>query len=350
MEAQSYHMFQEILEEPQTVARTVEAELENVRKIVRLVRARKIEYVLIAARGTSDNAAQFAKYLFEVVNGVPVSLAAPSVYTVYKASLKSLRRSLVLSISQSGEGLDVIEVVRAAREGGALTVAVTNNRSSTLARSAEHVIVGSAGEERSVAATKTYLAQLVALVLLSSAWADREDLLNGLRQLPAQIEQTLSMEERIKSVVPRYRYMSDCVVIGRGFNYCTALEAALKIKETCYVGSQPYSSADFLHGPIAVVEEGFPVFVIAPPGKAFPSVLGVAEELVQRKAELVALTSDPGLLGKATVPLPVPVQVDETLSPLLYVVPMQLLAYHLTVIKGLNPDRPRGLTKVTRTL
>ncbi|MGE5482059.1 MAG: SIS domain-containing protein [Bacteroidota bacterium] len=350
METHSYYMYREILQEPQTVARTVEAELENVREIVRIVRAREIEYVLIAARGTSDNAAQFAKYLFEVINGVPGSLAAPSIYTVYRASLKSLRRALVLGISQSGEGLDIVEVVKAAREGGALTVGLTNNRSSALARTAEHVIVGCAGEEKSVAATKTYTAQLVALLMLSLEWAGREDLFGGLRQVPGQIEQTLGLEARIKSVVARYRYMNDCVVLGRGFNYSTALEAALKIKETCYVGSQPYSSADFLHGPIAVVEEGFPAFVIAPPGKAFPSVLGVVEELVKRKAEVVAITSDPGLLEMATIPLQVPVEVDETLSPLIYVVPMQLFAYHLALTKGLDPDQPRGLTKVTRTL
>ncbi|NPV53078.1 MAG: SIS domain-containing protein [Firmicutes bacterium] len=344
----SYHMHREIMEEPQVVARMMEMEGDKIRGLARIVRERDIGCIVIAARGTSDNAAQLARYLFEYINGVPVSLAAPSIYTLYGAKVK-LDKALVLGVSQSGEGLDVVEVVKHAREAGAVTIGITNNEGSALARTAEHAIFCRAGEEKSVAATKTYVAQLVGFYMLSLEWAGRSDLLGELARMPGYMERVLAMEEGIRGIVPRYRYMKECVVTGRGFNYCTALEAALKVKETCYVGSQPYSVADFLHGPIAIIEEGFPTFVIAPPGKAFPNVMELCAELRDRKAETIVLSSAPEILEMGTVPLKIPFELDEVLTPLVYIAPMQLFSFHLALVKGLNPDQPRGLKKVTLT-
>lgn len=341
-------MHSEIYEGPQVVQRVLDLESERVAAIVAELSRRDIRHIVIAARGTSDNAAQLARYVCEYVNGIPVSLAAPSIYTLYGGEVR-LDDALVIGISQSGEGPDVLEVVRKARASGAMTIAITNNPGSALALEAGNVIECRAGAEKSVAATKTYIAQLTGIYLLSLMWAKRNDLLASLAHVPRRIEEALAMESQIGAVVPRYRYMTECVVAGRGFNYCTALEAALKMKETCYVGSQPYSSADFLHGPIAMVDEGFPVFLIAPPGKTLPGLMELGRRLSERRAETIVLSSSPEMLDMATVPLKVPFELDEVLTPLAYIVPMQLFSCYLALTRGINPDRPRGLNKVTLT-
>lgn len=345
---QSHYMRQEILEEPDAAEEILRREEGKIRELAGLLQRRDISCIVLAARGTSDHAAQLGKYLFEYLTGIPVSLAAPSLYTLYHARM-ALERALVVGISQSGESADVNEVVKRSREFGALTVGITNNEDSALARSAEHSIFCRAGVEKSVAATKTYIGQLMALYMLAIAWAGKEDMLVELRRIPGHIRKVLSVEENVREMVPRYRYMQECVVAGRGFNYCTALEAALKLKETCYVHAQPYSAADLMHGPIAAVDEGFPVFLVAPPGAPLASMTELARDLRGRRAETIVLSSDPGILDTATVPLEVPVELDELFTPLVYIVPMQLFSYHLAVTMGHNPDRPRTLNKVTIT-
>lgn len=349
MNPEACYMYREIMEEPQAVANLLEHETSGLRDLAGLLRERDIRCVVVVARGTSDNAAQYAKYLFEYVNGIPVALAAPSIHTLYGARLR-LEGTVVIGISQSGQGTDVVEVVRQAGEAGALTVGITNNPSSALANVSQHTVLCRAGTELSVAATKTYITELAALSLLAFTWASRDDLVNELARMPERIEKTLTMDQALSQVAPRFRFMRECVVVGRGFNYCTSLEAALKIKETSYVSAQPYSGADFLHGPITVVDEGFPVFLVAPPGKTLRSIMDLADELRARKAETIAVSSDPSILSTSTIPLEVPCEVTEVLSPLMYVVPLQLLSLHLALARGLNPDKPRGLSKVTLTL
>ncbi|HHY46761.1 MAG TPA: SIS domain-containing protein [Firmicutes bacterium] len=347
-QAVSHSMLREIFEEPEALRRFLENESPKVNEIANAIRSRRISNVVIAARGTSDNAGQLAKYLFEYVNRKPVSLAAPSIYTLYGGAL-DLADSLVLGISQSGEGPDVNEVVRKAREAGALTVGVTNNADSQLARTVEYSILCHAGVERSVAATKTYVTELAALYALSFAWASRDDLQNQLRSAIEDSGRVLETASVIRPLVERYRYMTQCVVLGRGFNYSTVLESSLKLKETCYIVSEPYSSADFMHGPIALIEQGFPAFLIAPPGKTMPGMVELTDKLLERGAEVVVISSSEALLKKATTPVKMPVEVPEVLSPLLYIIPMQLFSYYLAVTKGFNPDQPRGLKKVTMT-
>jgi glucosamine--fructose-6-phosphate aminotransferase (isomerizing) len=236
-----------------------------------------------------------------------------------------------------------------ARQQGAPTLAVTNDPGSPLADEAEFVIPLHAGEEQAVAATKTYTAQLAALAMLSCTLDDDDSRLEALRQVPGMVQQVLDGHEQIAPAVERYRYMESCVVLGRGYNYATAFEIALKLKELNYLIAESYSSADFMHGPIAVVGSGFPAMIVAPSGAMFDTMRGFSLELKARGAELLIISDRSELLAKATTPLALPSGVPEWLSPLVAVVAGQLFAMHLTLVKGHDPDRPLGLQKVTLT-
>ncbi len=341
-------MLEEIYEQPQAIARAIEQEYANVARLVGELREREIRHVVIAARGTSDNAATYAKYLIEIVAGFPVSLAAPSVYTLYDAAV-NLSGSLVLGISQSGQATDVVKTLSVARAAGALTVGITNVADSPLCTVSDYTLLCHAGEEKAVAATKTYTTALALIALLVGQWAGSAELLNGLRAIPDQVQATLDMDDTVAAAVERYRYIQECAVLARGLNQATALETALKMTETSYIVAKPYSGADFLHGPIAMVSEGFPCFLFAPEGRAYPSMVELALKLRKRAAELIVVAHSPEILELATKPLALPLAVPELLSPLLYIVPGQLWAYHLARARGQNPDKPRGLTKVTLT-
>ncbi len=341
-------MLDEIYEQPQAVARAVEREHNNVAALVNDLREREIRYVVIAARGTSDNAGTYAKYLLEIVQGVPTALAAPSVYTLYDSDV-NLSGCLVLGISQSGQATDVVQTLSSARAAGALTACITNVDGSPITAVSDHVLLCHAGEEKAVAATKTYTTALALVALLVGQWSNHARLLDGLRAVPEQMRAALTLEERVTQTVERYRYIQEGTVLARGLNQCTALEAALKMTETSYLVAKPYSGADFLHGPIAMVSEGFPCFLYAPDGRAYPSMIELALKLRERDAEMVIFAHSPEILELAVRPLPMPTTVDELLSPLVYIVPGQLWAYHLAQTRGQNPDKPRGLSKVTLT-
>lgn len=222
-------------------------------------------------------------------------------------------------------------VLEKGQRQGAPTLAITNDPNSPLARRADYVIPLHAGEEKAVAATKTYMAQLTALALLSCALGDDPDRLAALRRAPLAVERVLDQEELIAGAVERYRYMETCVVLGRGYNYATAFEIALKLKELNYLIAEPYSSADFMHGPIAVVGSGFPALLIAPSGKMFDTTRDFTLELKSRGAELLIISDRQDLLAEAVTPLPLPEGVPEWLSPIVAVVPGQLFALHLTL-------------------
>jgi glucosamine--fructose-6-phosphate aminotransferase (isomerizing) len=306
-------------------------------------------HLLIAARGTSDNAARYAQYLFSAFNRLPVALATPSLFSVYGAPPR-LAGALVIGISQSGRSPDIVAVVEEARRQGQPTIAITNEPASPLAQAADHAVALEAGAEQSVAATKTYTAELLALALLSTCWAGDTERLQALQRLPEAVAQTLQLEPTIAQLAPRYTYATEAVVVGRGFNYATAFEIALKIKELTYVVAEPYSSADFRHGPVAIVERGFPVVAVAPGGLVFDDLLKLLRELAEREAELIVISDQAEALALAHTPLPLPVSLPEWLSPFTCIVPGQLLALHITQAKGYEPDHPRGLKKVTRTL
>jgi glucosamine--fructose-6-phosphate aminotransferase (isomerizing) len=338
----------EILEQPSVLANLLESQAEAVREIAAAIRARKVKYVIIAARGTSDNAARYGQYVLGAHNRLPAGLATPSLFSVYGTPPR-LEQGLTVGISQSGQSPDIVAVLTEARRQGGATLAISNDAGSPLAEEAEFVISLQAGEERAVAATKTYTAQLAALALLSCALGDDGDRLAALRQVPEAVQQVLDGQEQIARAVERYRYMETCVVLGRGYNYATAFEIALKLKELNYLIAESYSSADFMHGPIAVVGSGFPAMVVAPSGKMFETMRGFSLELKARGAELLIISDRQSLLAEAVTPMPFPEGVPEWLSPIVAVVPGQLFALHLTVAKGYDPDQPLCLQKVTLT-
>ncbi len=350
-------MLDEIRQQPAVLDRTLRRELRAVEGLRKAVGAKRPSYILLAARGTSDNAALFARYLLEITTGIPVSLAAPSIVTLYGAQV-DLKGALVVAISQSGESTDTNLVLERAKEQGALTVGITNEETSSLAKLADHVFLVRAGREKSVAATKTYTGQLLMVYLLAYALGAPISL-DHLRSLPELAGAALKLEKEIGERAVRYRFMDHAVVVGRGLNYSNAFEFALKMMETCYVVAERFSSADFLHGPIAMVESAFPAFLFAPSGVTWTAMKEMAERLKTAGADVLLVTdkSNPEALrvGSPAVVVPkklarkggLPVEID---TPIPYIIPAQLFAEALAGVKGLNPDKPRGLQKVTQTL
>ncbi len=335
--------------QPDALAHLLDAEAETVARLADAVRQKPVDYIVIAARGTSDNAATYAKYLFASFNRLPVALATPSLYTLYRTPPR-LAHSLVVAISQSGESPDILAVVEEAKRQQVSSIAVTNEEDSPLARAADHVILQHAGEEKTIAATKTYITQLGALALLSATVAQDRVRLDELHAVPDAIGHTLSVAAEAERIGIRWRAATMCLVLGRGYNYATAFEIALKLKELSYVTAEPFSSADFMHGPIAIVQGGFPVIIVAPRGMVRDDLLAVAQQLGARGADLTVISDVPGPVVPQASTLLLPVSVSEWVSPFTAIVPGQLLAYYLTVAKGFDPDHPRGLTKVTRTV
>ena len=342
-------LYDEIFEQPAVLMNLLEGQSEAVKKIASDVRSQEINYVLIAARGSSDHAGLYAKYLWGMFNGLPVALAAPSLFSRYGMPPR-LDKALVIGISQSGQSPDIVSVLTEARRQGIMTLAVTNAPQSPLANAADHIIDICAGEEKAVAATKTYTSQLMAIGMLSTALRNDAEMFDTLHQIPAYMEQMLLLDQQIERFAERYRYMTQCVVLGRGFNYATAYEWSLKLKELTYVVAEPYSPADFQHGPIAIVEKGFPVLAVAPKSPVFQDILSLLNRLAEDyRAELLVLSNDETALSLAQVSLKLPENMPEWISPLVSIVPAQLFCYHLTVAKGWYTETPRGLKKVTET-
>jgi len=338
-------MYEEIRQQPDVLDEILHEGWGSVDAAARNLRKPGFRFVMIAARGTSDNAALYAKYLFEIRLGMPTALASPSAFTLYGCTM-DLENVLVIGISQSGESKDVLEVVRKARELGATTLSLTNEETSSLARIANSHLWLRAGSERSVAATKTYTAELLTLYLLVAALDGAEQPEPATAWLPDQVRRIL---ETGWEGVSRYRYAEYMTIISRGYNLATAKEAALKLMETTYVVAEAFSAADFKHGPIAMIGRDFPVIAIASSGKAQPSMSSLVENLGDRGAELVVISDDRTMLDKASAKFAMPDSLPEELSPVLYAIPIQLLAENLARLKGFDPDAPRGLSKVTET-
>jgi glucosamine--fructose-6-phosphate aminotransferase (isomerizing) len=339
----------EIFEQPQRLASLLVNQKQTIREIAKTIRSRQVQYVFLAARGTSDNAGRYANYLWGAQNGLPLALATPSLFTYYQNPPR-LNGALVVGISQSGQSPDIVSVLEEGQRQDCLTLAITNVPDSPLAKASDFVLDLQVGVEKAVAATKTYTAELMAIAMISAALAESDARWDELASVSAWAEQALGLDERIAQMAQRYRYMSQCVVLGRGFNYATAFEWALKLKELTYVIAEPYSSADFQHGPIAMVEGGFPVLAVAPTGKVLSSMKDMLTSLRKDKdAELVVISNDEDLLVLAQSPIQLPPHIPEWLTPIVSIVPAQLFACHLTKVKGYDTDRPRNITKVTET-
>jgi glucosamine--fructose-6-phosphate aminotransferase (isomerizing) len=340
---------QEILEQPAALARTLEGSARALEELAVEIRRRDVTCIMLVARGSSDNAGVYAKYLFQAFNGIPVAMATPSLFTFHHRPPR-LKDVLVLAISQSGRSEDIGEVVAEAVRQGALTAAITADPDSPLAARADKTLILKTGPEKAVAATKTFSSSLALVAALSAALEKSPQRQAEVRALPELAEKTLALARQpAAEKAERYRYMSRCVVISRGFSYGIAMEVALKLKELTYVTAEAYSSADFLHGPMAMVEPGFPVILIAPSGVLIPHMMEFSAALQERSAEIVSISDVPAMLARGTTRLPFAEGAPEWLAPILSVIPGQLLAYHLAVAKGFDPDSPRGLRKVTVT-
>ncbi len=338
---------QEIASQPAHIAALLAREAPRIREIC--AGLPDFDYALIAARGSSDHAAMYAKYVWAALGGRPVALAAPSLHTLYDAPPR-MAGALVVGISQSGQSPDIVAVLAEAQRQGRPTLAITNDGASPLAAVADAVVELGVGPERSVAATKTYTAELAVIAAFAATFSGDARRLEELQRLPDALAATLAQADAVARRAERYRYMDRCVVIGRGYNSATAFELALKLKELTYVMAIPYSSADFRHGPIATIGVGAPALLVMPAGRAFDDMLDLARELRRLGAELLVISDQAQALDLATTPLPLATSVAEWLSPLTAALPGQTLALHLALAKGLDPDAPRAIQKVTRTL
>ncbi len=337
----------ELREQPAALERLLDRQGDRAREIAGIFGRDDVKYVLIASRGSSGNAARYAQYLLGRAHRVPVMFATPSLYTIYEQPPR-LEGAVVVGISQSGASPDVASVLAEARRQGRPTVALTNAPDSPLAGEADAVLLLEAGEERAVAATKTYLNSLGAIAMLFAA-ADGPVAEAELARMPSVLEEQIELSIATAPPLDEYGDAVGATVVARGVNYGTAFEIALKIRELSGLVVEAYSPADLMHGPIAAIREGWPVIVVAPTGPARPSVEGLVLPLLERGARIIAFSDVTAVLRRAQTRLPLVARVPEWLSALTAVIPGQLTALRLAQLRGLDIDSPVGLKKVTLT-
>jgi len=340
-------LYHEITQQPALAHELIEQEFQNIKNIVQEVRG-SFNYVLIAARGSSDNAGRYAQYLFGINNRFQVALTTPSLFTLYTTP-PELQNTLILSISQSGMSPDIVQIIKDAKKQHCTSICITNNASSPLATASDFTIPIHAGEEKAVAATKSYTNSLIALAMLSAAFMENDEFVNQIYRIPDLMKATIDTTESSLSHIQRYRYIESCAVLGRGLNYSTAFEVALKVKELTGINADPYSSADFRHGPIATIHKGFPVIIIAPFGKVFDDMQQMFRDVKALDGETITITADDTILSESNLGFRIPAEIPETLSPIVSVIPGQFLGRQLAIERGLDPDKPEGLRKVTET-
>lgn len=333
----------EIREQPQALVRLLTEQAAGIGEVAVALRRRKPTLVVFVARGTSHNAAIYGQYLVETLLRISTSTAMPSVTTLYDRT-PDWSAGAIIAISQSGRSIDVAEVVAEARKQGALTVAITNDPDSPLAHRSAHVVPLAAGPEQSVAATKTFTASLAALAALVIGWGQHKDLARGLPRLPEVAANVLEREAAIKSLAKRHARRDPWVVITRGYMLGVGDEAALKLKETCYAVAESMSAAELLHGPIAALDKKSTALLLLPPGRSRSGLIDVRVQLRGRSVPTLtfAFGDDPGDVAINT-------GLPEPLAPIVAAPVVHLFAYYLSVARGLNPDQPRGLKKVTVT-
>jgi glutamine---fructose-6-phosphate transaminase (isomerizing) len=337
----------ELREQPSALARLIDKQSRRAREIAEIFGRDDVQYVVIASRGSSSNAARYAQYLLGRAHRVPVMFATPSLYTIYEQPPR-LAGAAVIGISQSGASPDVASVLAEARRQGRPTVALTNVVDSPLAREADAVLPLEAGEERAVAATKTYLNSLGAIALIFAA-SDGPVAEAELERMPDVLRQQIELSLETAPALDEYADAVGATVVARGVNYGTAFEIALKIRELSGLVVEAYSPADLMHGPIAAIRPGWPVIVVAPTGPARPSVEDLVLPLRERGARIIAVSDVAAVLRRAQTRLPLVPRVPEWLSPLTAVVPGQLTALRLAQLRGLDVDHPAGLNKITLT-
>jgi glutamine---fructose-6-phosphate transaminase (isomerizing) len=337
------HLEAELAEQPEALARLLDRQQSGAAEVAALIRRPDVQYILIASRGSSSNAARYAQYVLGRAHRVPVAFATPSLYTLYEQPPR-LNGALVMGISQSGGSPDVKAVLDEAQRQGRPTVALTNDPGSPLAQAADVVVPLEAGVEQAVAATKTYINSLGAIALIFAVSTGA-----GLAELEAVPAQLASQLELSRYAAERLELLDGGTVIARGVNYATAYEIALKIRELSGLLFEAYSAADLMHGPVAAVSPGWPLIAVAPSGPARQSMAEAIDGLATRGSRLLVVSDDEALLARADVALPLVPGVPEWLSPLVAVIPGQLAAMRLARLRGIDLDRPLGLAKVTLT-
>ncbi|GAA2400682.1 SIS domain-containing protein [Streptomyces glaucosporus] len=337
----------EMAEQPAVLRRILGEGAPRIREVAERIAARRPRFVLLTARGTSDNAALYAKYLLEILLGRPCGLTSMSTTTAYGAR-QDLTDCLVVAVSQSGGSPDLVASTRAAREAGAVTLAVTNNPGSPLAEACEFHIDILAGPERALPATKTYTAELLSLYLLVEGLRGGDGTAAA-KALPDLAESVLARQDEVRRLAARYRFAERMVITSRGYGYPTAKEAALKLMETSYIPALSYSGADLLHGPLAMVDNVSPVIAIVTDGKGGRALQPVLDRLKDRGADLVVIGPEQQV-ADASAGFVLPTEgVAEELQPVLEILPLQMLAHEVTLARGQDPDAPRALAKVTET-
>ncbi|NLK17082.1 MAG: SIS domain-containing protein [Clostridiales bacterium] len=304
--------------------------------------------IMIAARGSSDNAGTYFKYAMESLTGIPVALAAPSVVTMYGKELK-LKNYLVIGVSQSGAAEDVMAVLSEAKRQGAFTAALTNNLGSKMASMADCHLYCNAGEEKSVAATKTFLSQMYLLGQLAARAAGDAEVIRELDAIPRNLEKVYALNDHIKGLAESIKGISWMIVLARGLNYAVAQETSLKLQETCYVNARPYAASDFLHGPFALVDENATLLLIAPSGPSQGDMLKLKERILAAEGKAIIYTDKEEFAQGCMASAILPVSGSDYANPFYNALVSQLLACNLSLARGLNPDSPRGLKKVTIT-
>lgn len=345
-------MEKEAAQAPAVVARQVRKNVPVLSKLCRRLQDTPPPFAMTIARGSSDHAANFAKYLIETRIGIVTSSAAPSVLTLYKSRLR-LKGALVIGISQSGESPDICEVMTYARKAGAITVAFVNIPASPLARASEYVVPLHAGAEKAVAATKSYIAALAALVHFAGVWSEDHRLLKDLRILPKSLEKAVT--EDWSAGIRSFQDVRDTLVIARGYCFPIAQEAALKFKETCAIHAEAFSGAEVLHGPYSLIRKDYPVLIFTENDSSLKGIIRLALKM-KRSGARILLASPKGEIPARTVgdiascALPVPASAHLLLAPLLIIQTFYPMAARLAVSRGCDPDFPKNLNKITETV
>jgi glucosamine--fructose-6-phosphate aminotransferase (isomerizing) len=347
------HMRAEIYEQPETLQRLIDHAGAVLQPVAQAAGGRA--FAMLAARGSSDNASTYGRYLLEGLAGLPTALAAPSLYTLYNTPPR-MGNSLVIGVSQSGAAADVIAVLNEGRRQGAVTLAITNTAGSPMTEAAEHVLLLNAGLERALAATKTVTGQCTAYALLAASLAPDSTLKKDLLQLPAHIQHVLKIEHLLARAAQSWHGIERVVVIGRGYTYGASEEIALKLKETCFIAAEAYSAADFLHGPLAMIEPGYPVIVLLNHDETLDTTLQFMQRVLQRGGNLLCLSTTPAAAsarglqtGEGALHVLEIGDMPSLLANIAFIVAGQIFAMHLSMLRGHNPDVSRGVTKVTVT-
>jgi glucosamine--fructose-6-phosphate aminotransferase (isomerizing) len=331
-------LHEEILQQPAVLEVALRANTGNAQDARALLGLPDVHHVVIAARGTSDNAARYARYVWGAKLGLPVTLAAPSLYTRYRRP-PDLSGAAVVGISQSGQSPDLLHVLQEGRRIGRPTMALTNDPSSPIAELADVVIPLHAAPEHSIAATKSYTSSLLAIAMIAAGT-------ESLGHVPGAVSDALAVEPAIEEVVEQMGAISKAVVLGRGYNHATAFEWAIKLQEMAYVLAHPYSTADFAHGPFALLEPGFPLLAVISEGALTEDGLAIIRRAKDETRAAITVMTNVAVSDVPTIRLP---SVEEWLSPMVFIAACQLFTLRCAVANGINPENPRGLAKVTKT-